>query len=242
MRQSLGSAPPSGTWVAGSFTGKAPMGEGMRCPIIYDGETGKHRSGDPHHQKVLDYFDRWRAIADGTFSVGRELALLSLFEITDVSERVREQSSDVCPNYGALLDLYDYRGKTREIMRHTQTIHLNRAGLDHFGVPIFDFELLRHEGAEGALSDIRESILAVTAKREGRDSDPKAAYYIFQGFRMLRYMERLMEGRTDWDAMAARFPRTPIPGSFNFAEDLSETEKLEAGAFRTYLNKKAAGF
>ncbi len=243
MKQALQTRTPSGWW-ARLFPPATPLHEEpIKKPeisgVAFDDDSKRHIAIEPSHQEVLDIFDRWRAIPYGTFSNEREMAVFELFGITDVADRVREFGRSVCPPYSCGLDLRSYKGRAKEIMDHTASLHLNRSGIDHFGVPIFDFELLKARGECGALGDIRSSILAALGKREGRDTDPASAYYVFQGMRMLRHMERLMPGDNEWGRLSAAFPNVPVPGPLDYETGLAETEKLEVKAFRTYINKKA---
>ena len=230
-----------GSWLTRIFSFKPPLEEKPApkplCGAAYDWSSDRHKAKDPKHQDVLDIFDRWRGIGAGTFSIDREMALFRLFGITDVVDRVREYNRDVCPAYGWGLDMSDYSGFTKTVMEHTRGIHLNRSGIDHFGVPVFDFELLRAIGETKALADIRISITASLKRREGRDADTAAAYYIFQGMRMIRLIECLGGGECDWETMGAMFPHVPVPGGIGPEASMSETEKLESRAFRMHLNR-----
>lgn len=244
MKQALDTRTPSGWW-ARIFPSSAPLHEEPAkkaevCGFTYDYDSKRHIAKDPSHQEVLDIYDRWRAIPYGTFSNEREMAVFELFGITDVIDRVREFGRSVCPPYACGLELSSYTGRTREVMGHTASLHLNRSGLDHFGVPVFDFELLKAIGSEGALQDIRSSILKALGRREGMDTDATSAYYVFQGMRMLRHMERLMPGDNGWDRLSAAFPNVPVPGPLSYETDLAETEALEVKAYRTYANKNAS--
>ncbi len=233
-------------WLSRIFSSKRPFVE-KPAPepevsgVRYDPDTKRHLAKDPSHQPVLDIFDGWRAISHGTFTDAREFAVFGLFGITDVAERVREYSRNVCPSYAAGLELSAYTGRTREIMEHTASLHLNRSGLDHFGVPVFDFQLLSAERRMDALADIRRSILSAIERRKGLDADASRAYYLFQGMRMLRHLESLHVGENDWRGLSAAFPGVPIPGPLNTETDLAETEALEVKAFRTYINKRSYG-
>jgi hypothetical protein len=233
-----------GSWFSKLFSSKPPMEEKPApkqevCGVVFDIDTSKHRAKDPAHQDVLDLFDRWRGLTFGTFSNEREMAIYELFGITEVKDRVNEFSRDVCPSYGNGLRLSDYSGRVKGIMEHTASLHLNRAGIDHFGVPIFDFQLLRWIGELGPLNDIKSSILSAMRRREGRDSDRDSAYYIFQGMRMLRHLETVGAGGVEWQSLASTFPHVPVPGPLEDST-LAVTEKLEEKAYRTYRNKNSA--
>ncbi len=232
------------SWLARLFS-KPPLEEKPApkpavCGSVYDADSGRHLAVEPSHQGVLDIYDQWRAIHHGTFTDEREMAVFRLFGLTEISERVRELGRNVCPSYASGLDLTRYQGREKEIMDHTASLHLNRAGLDHFGVPVFDFQLLKEEGRSAALSDIRSSIISALGRREGRDTETACAYYIFQGMRMLRLLESLKTGSNDWQAMASAFPNVPVPGPLDSGTDMAETEILELKNFRTYLNKRSA--
>ncbi len=245
MEQTLKTVQPRQSWFSRLFQSKTPIQEEPPkrpevCGVLFDPDTKRHMAKNPAHQEVLDVFDRWRAIDYGTFTDEREMAVFALFGITDIADRVREYGRNACPSYGAGLRLSDYSGRLKEIMDHTASLHLNRSGLDHFGVPVFDFQLLRSEGHHGALGDIKCSILSALMRRAGRDSDTASAYYIFQGMRMLRHLESLHSGPDDWLALASTFPNVPVPGPLDLEADLASTETLEVKAFRTYVNKGRA--
>ncbi|MEW6035324.1 MAG: hypothetical protein AB1529_01810 [Candidatus Micrarchaeota archaeon] len=201
------------------------------CDVVFDTDFRIHAAAREEHRGVVSLFNRWMGIEAGTFSRERELALMRIFYGDDERERPIGLCKTLCPHFGARIDMGGYDGRLRGIMKHTLMIHLNQSGVDHFGIPIFDLELLRLEGYDGALRDIRDSVTRAVSGNRLDLSDTRAAYYIFQGYRILRYMERLLPEGTEWEGLSRRFPQVPVPGCLNPGTDLSPPERLEAGAF-----------
>ncbi|MEW6723212.1 MAG: hypothetical protein AB1324_08155 [Candidatus Micrarchaeota archaeon] len=239
QQQLLSASPRPSRW---AFWKKAPSGEAAPrpaepCEVLFD---RVHFAANPRHQGVVDVFNRWKAIPDGTFSRGRETALIRAFYSDEPAEMVREMSVARCPNFAAYLPMDRYGGRLYDIMNHTRMLHLNRSGVDHFGIPIFDLELLKLEGHEGALRDIRHSVTEAILRNRCDLSDARAAYYVFQGYRILRFMERIMDWRADWAGLSGKFPDVPVPGPLDMSTDLAEPEKLEARSFAKHINTRGS--
>lgn len=230
------------SWIARVFRPSAQVIEEPKrvenvCGVVFDGKTGRHIAKDPRHNKVVDLYDRWRALSEGTYTHEREMALFALYGIENVVDLINEHRLNVCPNYGRAVHREMHSGRIREIVDHTLTFHLDRTGADHFGIPVFDFSLLASINASDALKDIQGSIMQSLEGRIGKADTVKSAFYIFHGLRMVRFLETLIEPSEDWARISALFPTVPIPGRQLPENDFGEIEKLEARAFRLHQNR-----